>query len=424
MLISMTMNCRPAAGGFRLHSVAIVSPFSSGRLLPREFKTRGWRSIAVLAEPPLDIQRTKFRPAEFDRLIAHSGDISDTARQLERECVAAVLTGDDTGVALADTLASLLHVPGNDPETSANRRDKWAMIRTVHEAGIRVPSAFRATTLSSAIEWASDNGWPVVLKPLDSCGSDGVAICKGPSELSVSFQKLHYAINRMGSINKSLLIQEYMDGEQYHCNTVSVDGAHRVTEVWHDMKKSDGHYKLYDRHDLLEPDDARFDEIVQYTFSVLDALGVRFGPAHTETMYDVGGPCLIETAARLEGMYCPSAVRAATGQDQVQMTAEAVTGAAGFHNARSSYQMLSNATQVFLIAPAAGVIRAEGIRGLLARPTVHWVPESLIPSKPVVRTIDLFTTPGNVYLVGMRDEVTADYLAIRNLERGALYELC
>jgi biotin carboxylase len=55
---------------------------------------------------------------------------------------------------------------------------------------------------------------------------------------------------------------------------------------------------------------------------VLDALGIRFGPAHTELMLTKEGPLLIEIGARLDGSDAPIIGERAYGINQIHLTAD------------------------------------------------------------------------------------------------------
>ncbi|WP_155256600.1 hypothetical protein [Salinispora pacifica] len=60
--------------------------------------------------------------------------------------------------------------------------------------------------------------------------------------------------------------------------------------------------------------------MLAYVAEVLDALGIRQGPAHTELLVTGDGPRLLDTGARLSGLANPVAVGLATGADQVGLT--------------------------------------------------------------------------------------------------------
>src|SRR5262249_15389816 len=85
---------------------------------------------------------------------------------------------------------------------------------------------------------------------------------------------------------------------------------------------------VYDRVQLLDTSCVGQWQDSGYVRDVLTALGIRYGPAHTEVMLTAAGPCLIETGARLNGADAPELCRDCTGQDQVALTVEACLDAA------------------------------------------------------------------------------------------------
>src|SRR5204863_1276408 len=60
--------------------------------------------------------------------------------------------------------------------------------------------------------------------------------------------------------------------------------------------------------------------------AAIEALGLGFGPAHTEVRLGPRGPVVIEVNARLAGGRIPTLVRLATGIDLVGATVDAVIG--------------------------------------------------------------------------------------------------
>jgi hypothetical protein len=404
-------------------AIALIQPFSSGRLLASEFAGRGWRTIAVLVEPVPEVSRNSFDPDRYTAVVSHADDLAGTASALRDLAVSAVLSGDDTGVAVADAVAGLIGVPGNDPVTSARRRDKSAMACSLAVAGIPAPESRTAGSLPEALAQAHLLGWPVIIKPIDSAGADGVRICGSPKELEDAFNAHHSAVNRMGSVNHHLLIQEVISGDLFDCNMVSHRGIHLISDIWQDKKiySPDGSV-IYDYRDLTPRNFPGSDDLVSYTRDVLDTVGIAHGPSHTELMLTDRGPLLIETAARPAGLYAPAAVRDAIGQDQITLTADVIVSAGELAQRRGNeYTRRQHVRNVFLVSHADGVINPHRLRQVLSLPTLHSTTSRLEGGRPVRRTVDLFTCPGTVYLVGPAGQVAADYAAIRQWEAEDLY---
>ena len=88
-----------------------------------------------------------------------------------------------------------------------------------------------------------------------------------------------------------------------------------------------------------------------------------------------------------------------------------------------TYELRRQVSVVSLIAPTDAVIHDGGAAAKLrAVPSVYDVLGDLSPGTRVDRTVDLFTSPGFLYLVAdSEDEIERDYKLIRELEQDGLY---
>lgn len=99
-----------------------------------------------------------------------------------------------------------------------------------------------------------------------------------------------------------LLIQEYIGGTEYIVNSISVDGKHKVTDIWRYEKiiQDDG-VLVYDTSILVDRLVPGMQDNIQYDYKVLDAVDMKNGFCHNEIKVDGKGPVLIETNARVMG---------------------------------------------------------------------------------------------------------------------------
>jgi biotin carboxylase len=406
---------------------AVVTPYGTGQHYVDEFARRGWDCVAVT---PTDdalpaLYRGRLNPVGYQRVVLHQDDIGATVRALRELRVGAVVAGTEIGVALAEQLAHLLGLPGNDPRTTGRRRDKGAMAAALTIAGIDAPRSLSTDRLQDALSWAHALDTPdFVLKPADSAGSDGVVFCSSPDEIRAAWTRLHEVPNAMGGANSHLIVQERLQGSQYVVNSVSAPDLggtprHTITEFWSDRRTGDSH--VYDRLDLLNRTRLIPRILAEYTVRCLDALGIVHGPAHTEVMYvPQRGPVLIESGARPEGSYDTAAMREATGSDHIRDAVHAVVTSAPDHLAPERPR--SCVSKVSLIAPHDGTLDENLLRTLLTLPTVRGYVGTLVPGIAVKRTTDLLTSPGRLTLAAQDlRAIDQDYNAIRAIEAAGLY---
>merc|ERR1712060_195064 len=105
------------------------------------------------------------------------GDTCAELRELvaERELVG-VIVGGETGVILADELSEELGLRSNGTACKG-RRDKSAQQKLVKAAGLRSTREASGTCLAEVRAFLENEPMPCIVKPTESCGSDGVKKC-------------------------------------------------------------------------------------------------------------------------------------------------------------------------------------------------------------------------------------------------------
>lgn len=406
-------------------TVAIVDPFSTGKWLAPGFAQRGWSCVAVLSGTVSPEFLRGLCASDFAAVVLAQDGLEALAAELSARGVQHVVAGSEWGVNLAEDLADYMGFPGNDPLPGRPRRDKYRMASLVREKGLRAPLSLKVMSsddLDSALDQFTT--WPIVLKPTSSGGSDGVCFCESRQQAREVFDVLLGDTNVLGLTNDSVLVQERLVGQQYFVNSVSIDGRHHIHEIWRDDRIFVTGKPVYDRQVLLDaagPVQAQLQPFVRH---VLDALGVRNGPAHTELCVDEHGPALIESGARLEGSVTPSGPVSATGTSQVALTVERYTEPEEFAaRIGTGYKLDMRLAVVCLVAPRDGAIDADVLDTIRALPSVYCGSALELPDgMPVSRTVDLLTSPGHIYLLAHNSEsLEGDYRAIRELETNGLY---
>ena len=416
---------RRAPEAEHLGRAVIVDPYSTGAYLAEAFARHGVQAVAVQGTAQPLGRSEHLHHEQYTVVIADGTDSMDAARFLKELDVRHVLAGTESGVPLADRIAYRLGVPGNDPSTSMTRRDKFAMVRALARADLRHARTIEANTDGGARKAAEElGGWPLVVKPAASAGSDHVVIAHDIGEVRAAAGEILGTADLYGRTNQAVIVQQYLIGTQFAVNSVSQHGVHRIVEVWHDRRTDLGDGRLiYDRMDLLAPDDDRIPMLVDYVRACLDALGIVYGPAHSEVMLTADGPVLIETGARLQGGDSVPLMRAATGTSQTDAAVQAALDSPGAHavRARTPYPY-APVTQCFLQAPADGRISESAIERLRQVPGVAGFVHTPAPGTAVRRTVDLLSSPGTVYLSGdCAQRIDEAHAAVRKLEVTHVY---
>jgi biotin carboxylase len=219
--------------------------------------------------------------------------------------VEAIFAGAETGVELADKLSERMGLRTNGTALSEARRNKYVMGETIRRAGIRAVRQLRSALWGEISDWLKEwnpDPFRVIVKPLDSAGSEDVTLCNNLSEVQIAYGNIMGKVNGLGLVNRAVLVQEYLDGQEYVIDMVSRDGVHKTVAIWaYDRRPANGASFVCFGQRLLTMDDPHTEELVAYQSRVLTALGILNGPSHGELKWYRNEPVLIEVGARCHG---------------------------------------------------------------------------------------------------------------------------
>ena len=406
--------------------VAIIDGYSSANQLPSACLRQGYQSIHICSSKDLpSFYFASYQPDEYVSNFIYGGSDCELEKQISKFNIVAVIPGVETGVELADKLSEKLGLITNGTLLSESRRDKLLMAKAVASAGVRVPDFYRANSKEMAKTWWNKcNYKEIVVKPPRSGGTDNVFICSNKSDIDNALEKILGLENKLGELNEFALLQECIDGQEYVVNTISTDGEHRIVDLIKYTKiRVDGAGRMYDygEHLELELVDKR---IFPYVCKVLDALGIRHGPAHTEMMIDKSGPVLIETGARIGGAQHALLSRK-YGFSQVDLCISSFLGS--IKNVRSPEDIYSNKSacifEIELVSSSEGVVTTlDKIKEIQSLESAEFVQVKVSIGDNYHVTKDLFTSPGWILLAHTnRNIVVSDYNRIRELEFSGLF---
>jgi biotin carboxylase len=393
----------------------------------QELAQRGAECVHVCTRPDFgEFHLRSFDPSVYAADLGYAGDARAAADALRAIGVDAVIPGAESGVLLADQIVDALGLPGNDITRSRARRDKAAMAKVIHDAGLAAPSGQLVASVAEAAEWFVTNGSrPVVVKPLASAGTDGVRVCRTVEQVRQACENVLGHVDLLGATNHRALVQDYLDGTEYIVNTVTLDGVHKVVEVWKCTKNQDSAgAPIYDHHEPVPRGDTIGEAVVAYTKQAITALGIERGAGHSEVMMTSSGPVLVETGARLMGTVLPWVHAKYSGSSHVHLYATALTDPEAFFAFDDQAVRWSHAVrQVYLFNNRAGVARTDDWQeSLRSLDTFVALSTGITPGAPVPRTVDLVSIPGHVYLAAdSREDVERDHAEIRAMEAAGLY---
>lgn len=210
-----------------------------------------------------------------------------------------------------------------DPETVRAVNDKVLMRSRLRAAGVDGTAASLVTDEADLHAFGVEHGYPFIVKPVAATGSYGVSVVREPEQVASALDLATRSYR--GVTRTEAMVEQFHEGPQYSVEAFSEAGEHVVVAVT--RKYSHPHTLVELGHVLPAPlDEPVREEIERYIDRLLTALGVEFGPTHTEVVLTADGPRVIETHLRLGGDDIFDLVARATGVDMVEAQVRQVLG--------------------------------------------------------------------------------------------------
>ncbi len=193
-----------------------------------------------------------------------------------------------------------LGIPGMDPGTARNFRDKAQMKTVLRAAGVPCARHRLADSAESAADFAQEVGFPLVVKPPAGAGAKSTFRLDDPADLRTWLEMSPPGPDRPA------MIEEFLTGEEGSFDSVVVDGQ----LVWASISS----YLPTPLEVLRNPwmqwivllpraiDGPEYDEIKKIAPAALRALGLRTGLSHMEWFRRPDGSVAVsEVGARPPG---------------------------------------------------------------------------------------------------------------------------
>ena len=356
--------------------------------------------------------------------------ISSLAHQLRELGVTHIIPADEAGVAISDLLCEELGLPFNGMALSNARRNKSLMHKQIDSKGIRIPLQTTATSSSDVILWMQEKNleFPVVIKPLDGAGSAGVTKCFCIEDIHTAFDVIAQILSKKNtviSVANAVIAQEFLQGTEYVVDTVSLNGTHKLTDIWRCKKGAHNNSAfVYEYFDLIDENDTVCSRLFDYAKSVLDALDIKVGPGHLEIyMQHDTTPILVEIGSRLGGPRMPfgTAPCVESLKAQTEYTLDAYVEPEKFHDKWDlSYKKTKHSRMMFLINYENAIcsdINQAVLSKIRQLSSYHHEEFAVTKDDELKKTVDVRSSPGFIYLIhDDKRQIERDYQEIRYLE--------
>jgi biotin carboxylase len=410
----------------------VVTPYSTGCMVAQEVQKRGYLLIAVWTIGFAEVMKTHVPKAcgrmDYFAEIDQADTLEETKHRLLEAAkgheVFCCFAGGEAGVDFADVFSEYLGVLSNGTEIS-NRRDKYVQQELIREAGLRAVRQAGGTKLEEVESFLHSESYPVVLKPTESAGSDGVKLCYTYEDAVQHFHKLMNSQLVNGGECPSVLCQEFLKGDEYVIDHVSKDGVHKTVMLWvYDKRKANGGDFVYFGMKPVSPTTEEAKILINYVRRTLDVLGIKHGPSHGEVMMTSEGPCLVEMNCRAhggDGAWRPLACALTGGYSQVEAAADSFCDPKAFNKLpdRPPYPFKAAGQVVMLVSFSKGKVKSTpGFEVLRMLPSCVHMEGLVQPGSEVDYTQDLITCVGQMVMMHPdADIVKRDIEFIRLMEQ-------
>ena len=418
-----------------MRNIIIVECISTGINFVEDIINRGYNPIALdlkVADTPegrdfAELVINDYKKIPHDIEMIYEGDtFEETLEEVRKYDPLLIVPGSERGVILATKLSHELGLLGNPVENLEAMTLKSEMQERIAEHGLRSIRGKVIRSLDEAIEFYDKESFKeVVLKPNYGGRATNVRICRNRNEMIDTVDLLFNDVNYFGDRIDELLIQERIFGDEYVVNTVSHKGIPRVTLVWKYNKISTEDGRIaYDSCETVNDLSLGEAEMVEYAYSVAEALGIQYGPVHGEYMIDEKGPVLIEANCRPCGGSMPSEfLDKISAQHETDSILDSYLKPDRFNEAlKRKYELYAHGTMKFFIVPEDMVAYSTPMGGIINQLKAFHssTMNTILGERFFHKTKDVETSGGTVFLVHEDySELERNLNFLRSVERNA-----
>lgn len=182
----------------------------------------------------------------------------------------------------------------NSYQCALNTTDKILMKDILQKATIKNPR-FQIIDESLKTTW---DEFPCIVKPSDSSAGRGLSYCTNKKQLDAAFNKA-----MKFSSNNKILIEEYIEGAQFSCETITSNNTHQIVAINSEFIHDLPHIMEVSHTIPADIDMTTKNLIKEITPTILNAFNIRYGASHIELRVTPEHEVyVIEIASRTGGM--------------------------------------------------------------------------------------------------------------------------
>ena len=277
---------------------------------------------------------TDFQRSAVDRFIEvpeiSAESLAEVLRTIHEESPVAALACFLESVILAAAVAAdALGIPSNPVAAVRTARNKALTHQALERHGVPQQPWRLCRSLEEIVEFRTSlAGAPIVVKPVTGAGSAGVRLIRNDADLLAAWESIEglkwWAL--LDNPEHAVIAEAVLSGTEFSVEAMSVDGHHEIVAITGKLTTGEPEFVELGHWQPAELRLQQRDAIVNRTMEVLDAIGHRTGPSHTEVMVDGLNVGLIETHTRFGGDQIWELTQLTTGRHLATETIFALLG--------------------------------------------------------------------------------------------------
>ena len=217
-------------------TIVVVECYSSSVNYIHDIRKQGYEPILLeLYAPQKDMAKIRaindkayaFIEEPIPQILQAEKTYEKTLKMISKLPPVLILPGADTGLELSLKLSSDLKLKSNPFSIFWNLRDKFIMQEILKNAGLRYVKSCIIRSEEEAVDlYRKEFRNKVVIKPTQSAASKNVFVCSSETEVKNAFRINEQFIKQRNKKEEKIIMQEYIDGQEYAVDTISCEGRH------------------------------------------------------------------------------------------------------------------------------------------------------------------------------------------------------
>lgn len=214
------------------------------------------------------------------------------------EQVSGVIATTELTIAIAAYIANEMGLCANPIEIAQNLTNKfWVREHNQNAVEFCQPRYWHITHQEQSAQQSIDR-YPVIVKPVAEGGKRGITVVSGPEQLEAAVNAAFDADKRDGGI----LIEEYLDGgKEYSVEGLSFEGKHQIIQITEKISSGPPHCVELGHSQPAALSPELWKAVERAIVELLNNVGIKYGPTHTEIKIRDGRVYLIELNSRPGG---------------------------------------------------------------------------------------------------------------------------